>query len=337
MGTSVASLVDNVPFHVRASDRAVTPGVGDAPGDEVTVIADGAQTGLRHTVAIHDLPAGAQAEQHVHMLEDQGFYVIEGEVTFEMPDDGLELTAKAGEFVWQPARRLHGFRVSEAGPARVLHFLMPGAVSPPGPVVRGSAVASLPPRPASTCGPATPDAGVLDPPDSVSLCNSPFKSDAADVKRLKVGRGMMTDVTCVIHAYGHQTGNVFGMIEVIGGPGDVAGPHVHTLEDEGFYVLDGELTLHVSGPEGVATVVAHAGDFIWAPRDMPHYYEVTGATGARVLAYEIPGGTLMDFFYGVTQGQGSEIESDEALEAFARWSAENFGMHFLAPGEFPEH
>jgi hypothetical protein len=50
---------------------------------------------------------------------------------------------------------------------------------------------------------------------------------------------------------------------------------------------------------------------------MPHYYVVTGETGARVLACEVPGGTLIDFFYGITQGQGSDIESDEKLLEFA--------------------
>jgi quercetin dioxygenase-like cupin family protein len=369
MSTSVdQQAIVNKPLHVPAPGRRITWGIGDSPQQDMLVMLEGWQSSMRCTIAIHEVPAGGGAGLHTHLLEDEAFFVLEGEVTFQMPDDGLELTARAGEFVWHPARRLHGFTVSENGPARLLQWLFPGSNLVPKFFERiegekGAAYASeedvaellrwsredfglildapedqnLPPRPTSTRGPMTPEARVIDPPDATTVANVPFKSDASDVRTLQIGRRQMTDVKTILHAFGHQTGNVFAMHEVIWQPGDVAGFHVHTLEDQGFYILGGELSLTVSGPEGVARVVAREGDVVWAPRDMPHYYEVTGDEGARVLSFGIPGTTLMNFFYGIVQGQGADIESDEKNDAFARWAADNWGLHFVPADEFPEH
>jgi uncharacterized cupin superfamily protein len=42
--------------------------------------------------------------------------------------------------------------------------------------------------------------------------------------------------------------------------------HVHSREDEWFYVIDGELTLWVDGE----TIVAPAGSFVFGPKGIPH-------------------------------------------------------------------
>ena len=61
--------------------------------------------------------------------------------------------------------------------------------------------------------------------------------------------------------------------------------HVHRNEDEGFYVLGGELTLYLPGE----SVALRAGEFFLAPRGVPHAYEV-GSEGARVLVSSVPSG-----------------------------------------------
>lgn len=288
--------------------------------------------------------------------------MAEGTVTFPMPDDGLELTATAGEFVWHPVRRRHALRVSDDGPARLIQFQTPGTRVIPdffeglsgndapdiAEIVEtsknvygiyldgGPDAPALPPRaPSINNGPLTPDAKLIVPPGP-HVCNQPFKSDKTNVRPMNIGRGMMSGAEAIFHAFGAQTGNAFGMVEIKWNPGDIAGAHTHTLEDEAFIVLEGELTLKTATPDGVVTVVAHAGDFIWAPRELPHYFQITGDTGARVLVFEVPGGSLTEFFYGVSEGLAAEIDSDEQLMAFAQWSAETAGVYFLAPGEFPE-
>ena len=60
--------------------------------------------------------------------------------------------------------------------------------------------------------------------------------------------------------------------------------HVHTDEDEAWFVLDGELTFQV----GDATWTASTGSFVWAPRGLPHTFRVDAPT-ARLFALAVPG------------------------------------------------
>jgi len=65
----------------------------------------------------------------------------------------------------------------------------------------------------------------------------------------------------------------------------LAGPlHVHHREDEGFWLLEGDATFEV----GSTTIEAHAGDYVFGPRDIPHRYTV-GSAGCRMLFIFTPG------------------------------------------------
>jgi len=54
---------------------------------------------------------------------------------------------------------------------------------------------------------------------------------------------------------------------------------VHHGEAEAFYILEGTIELTC----GTEVVVGHAGDFLYAPKDVPHKYLVVGDKPARVL------------------------------------------------------
>jgi quercetin dioxygenase-like cupin family protein len=81
------------------------------------------------------------------------------------------------------------------------------------------------------------------------------------------------------------TGGALGLVHQDVPAGDMPPLHVHHNEDEGFYVLGGEMTLYL--PE--QSVTLRSGDFVLAPRGMPHTYEV-GPDGARVLVSSAPSG-----------------------------------------------
>ena len=66
------------------------------------------------------------------------------------------------------------------------------------------------------------------------------------------------------------------------GQGDAAAPHPN--EDEGIYVLEGEIVVHIDGEEHR---VGEGGMFI-APRGVPHAFMVTSET-AHLLAWQTPG------------------------------------------------
>jgi quercetin dioxygenase-like cupin family protein len=62
--------------------------------------------------------------------------------------------------------------------------------------------------------------------------------------------------------------------------------HVHHNEDEGFYVIEGEITLTVGGRELKGT----PGSLLWGPRGVPHTYRVDSRPYARVLLLFSPAG-----------------------------------------------
>jgi quercetin dioxygenase-like cupin family protein len=89
----------------------------------------------------------------------------------------------------------------------------------------------------------------------------------------------------VIKATGADTGGQIAIIEITEPPGAEAPRHVHHKEDEGFWVLEGEVTFDVGG----TTIVATEGDYAFGPRDVPHSYRV-GPDGCRMLFIVTPAG-----------------------------------------------
>jgi quercetin dioxygenase-like cupin family protein len=89
----------------------------------------------------------------------------------------------------------------------------------------------------------------------------------------------------VIKATAADTGGQMAIIEITEPPGAEAPLHVHHREDEGFWLLEGDATFEV----GDTSIEAHAGDYLFGPRDIPHRYTV-GAAGCRMLFIMTPGG-----------------------------------------------
>jgi mannose-6-phosphate isomerase-like protein (cupin superfamily) len=81
--------------------------------DLVEVLADG-----EHTVLEMVAPPGDQPPLHVHNESEEGFYVLEGEVTFWAGD--LERRLGPGEFVLGPKGVPHTYRVTSEAPARFI-------------------------------------------------------------------------------------------------------------------------------------------------------------------------------------------------------------------------
>jgi quercetin dioxygenase-like cupin family protein len=89
----------------------------------------------------------------------------------------------------------------------------------------------------------------------------------------------------VIKTTAAETGGQLTIIDVTNPPGFEAPLHVHHRDDEGFWILEGSVTLKV----GETTIEASAGDYLFAPRDIPHRYSV-GDAGCRMLFIMVPGG-----------------------------------------------
>jgi quercetin dioxygenase-like cupin family protein len=89
----------------------------------------------------------------------------------------------------------------------------------------------------------------------------------------------------VIKATADDTGGQMTIVEITEPPGMEAPLHVHHTEDEGFWILEGDVTFYV----GDATIEARAGDYVFGPRDIPHRFTV-GDSGCRMLFIFTPGG-----------------------------------------------
>jgi quercetin dioxygenase-like cupin family protein len=81
------------------------------------------------------------------------------------------------------------------------------------------------------------------------------------------------------------TGGALGLVHMDMPAGEMPPLHMHRNQDEGFYVLGGELTLYLPG----SSVTLRSGEFFLAPRGVPHAYEA-GTDGARVLVSSAPSG-----------------------------------------------
>jgi quercetin dioxygenase-like cupin family protein len=90
--------------------------------------------------------------------------------------------------------------------------------------------------------------------------------------------------TVVIKAGGEHTGDQLAVMESVYPPGLTVRQHVHTGEDEMFYLLAGELTGFCDEERWTAT----AGSFVFVPRDREHGFTVTSAEPARALVITGP-------------------------------------------------
>lgn len=110
---------DLAPFAVQA-------GEGDAfwwLGSLTVLKATAADTGGQMTIVEITEHPGVEAPLHVHHREDEGFWVLDGSVTFEV--DGTEISAGPGDYVFGPRDIPHRYTVGDEG-CRMLFIFTPG-------------------------------------------------------------------------------------------------------------------------------------------------------------------------------------------------------------------
>jgi quercetin dioxygenase-like cupin family protein len=106
--------------------RAVRSEEGEAHwwlGALAVIKATAADTGGHLTVVDVTDPPGVEAPPHLHHREDEAFWVLDGDVTFEI--GGKTIEASAGDFVFGPRDVPHRYKVGGAG-SRMLVILSPG-------------------------------------------------------------------------------------------------------------------------------------------------------------------------------------------------------------------
>ena len=127
-------------------------------------------------------------------------------------------------------------------------------------------------------------------------------------------------------ATGEDTNGKYATWEAIVPPGGGPPPHVHSREEEGFFVLEGEMTFHV----GDDRIVAKAGTFANMPIGTPHSFKNESNTTARMLITIAPAGLEQMFFEvssplpqgATTAPHPTKEEIDKLLEIAPKYGIE---------------
>jgi mannose-6-phosphate isomerase-like protein (cupin superfamily) len=90
---------------------------------------------------------------------------------------------------------------------------------------------------------------------------------------------------------GAATNQKYTVIEASLHPNAGPPPYVHHNEDETMFVLLGEITFFL----GDTTKILRKGDFIFAPKGIPHYFKNTGTEDAILLETASPAGIELFF------------------------------------------
>ena len=287
-------------------------------GGLATIKVTGKQTGDLYSIVEVLEPEGAKAPLHLHRKEDEAFWVLEGEMSFHIGEETIE--ARPGSFVFGPKDVPHTYTV-DSGPAKLLFLL-----SPPG--FEGFIEAISEPAKAHTLPPSK-----LEDPSDEDDTTDEAESESFAVLEARYGceivgtppehqsnrdqgkeRSMNEDVAsrtyglgegegearwwlgglATIKATGKETDGHYTLVEVLEPEGEQP-LHVHHREDEGFWVLEGEVTFEV----GEETIKASPGSFLLGPKDVPHRYTVDSGP-ARMLFVLSPAG-FEEFIYATSE------------------------------------
>ena len=133
-------------------------------------------------------------------------------------------------------------------------------------------------------------------------------------------------------ASGRQAGDVYALSEIRVSPNNGPPPHIHSREDECFFVLEGEIDFQV----GDEKITARPGTFIQGPRGIAHSFKNNTQLPARILGFVTPAG-FENFFKEFAQPVASfdspaippgKDEIDKLLAA-----APKYGLQILPPSK----
>ncbi len=128
---------------------------------------------------------------------------------------------------------------------------------------------------------------------------------------------------------GAETGGAFFMAEVSVVPGGGPPPHVHSREDESFYLQQGTLAVQV----GDQALNISAGDFVHMPRGVVHSFKNVGEDTARLLMVATPAG--LENYFAETFFPAADIadipQLGPAVIARAMKTAPKYGLELLLP------
>jgi quercetin dioxygenase-like cupin family protein len=127
---------------------------------------------------------------------------------------------------------------------------------------------------------------------------------------------------------GEETDGAYFVMEAWVPPGGGPGPHIHTREDETFYVLEGEVEFLL----GDDVITAGPGDFVSVPRGTVHRFHNASDVTARLVLTFTPAGIEGFFEEALDQAPPDGEDVPDNLDDVAARYAEiagRYGMEFV--------
>ena len=161
--------------------------------------------------------------------------------------------------------------------------------------------------------------------------NIPSKSDGYGLAPGEGERLWIVGDTMTLKATGTTTGGNLVLLENLTAPGGGPPPHVHTHEDEFFFVLDGTFEIRI----GEDLLSLAAGGFAYVPRGTVHNFRNTAETPSRLLVGFTPAG--MEGFFrdsgrpATDDGPAPPLDEEEIARTIA--AGPKYGVENVAFGE----
>jgi len=130
------------------------------------------------------------------------------------------------------------------------------------------------------------------------------------------GDGLLCRITSA------STGGAYCAFEQRLAPGQGVPLHVHSREDEVYYILEGQLDMQC----GQRSFTAEAGAMVVIPRGIPHAFHNPAETPIRFLNLFIPGG-FDDFVAELNQLLPEDAADEDKRNVIRR----KYGVEFLSP------
>lgn len=261
-----------------------------ATGNLYTFLATGEETGGAFSLFDFLVPSQSGALPHIHSQEDEVFYVLEGEMTFQLGSStGIQtIVAPPGTLVFLPKGRPHGWQNSGTMPAKMLSLVIPSEfegffIDQNQPVINESDPIP-PPLSPELLAPIAQEYGVrpASPSDfsesntTEGLLNYLVVLPDANRPAFNAAEGLFTFL-----ATSKETGGQFLVLDVSLLPqsGLLRLQQNNKQEAHAFYALEGEVTFQI----GHKTMVADPGTFIYLPKGTPYAFQNLGTKPAKML------------------------------------------------------
>jgi len=157
---------------------------------------------------------------------------------------------------------------------------------------------------------------------SMPNATKPFVVRAGESRTARKLGGISGTVICVKFS-GVDTGNQLAVLELPTVSGWGPPLHVHRVEDEWFYVLEGEHEFQVASDRFRVA----PGDSVFAPRLIPHSWRNVSARPGKMLCIATPAGQIEEFFEELS----ALTSSDPANVSTRKAVFEKYDMEIVGP------